>query len=373
MDKTSSEKINLLKAIAILVVVSGHLEFSLIPLFPPYSFQVMLFFFIAGVLFNPIYSFFEYFKRRFKSLIVPYFLYAFVYLIITLLIAPFVGKFWGVEINLFNEIVMPFLTGHQLDLISPLWFVPCLFITLLFYKGFSVVKLPVIKIKNFSIGEDFLKLVFYFALAFFAVYFQKFAQNISLLWLFRSAFALLFVHFGYLYRKYIIENKEDFCKKNFIKSNFFSSRIFCFVVIVQSILWLTNKDFTPQDGIGLHFLLVWGEYNNLIVPILTSLSGIWISLFIVEILYDKIKDWNFLKKIGQNSYHIMANHILIFNIITYSILYFKGIPFDVKNNADIYWFYCPLKTTYFYFIIGIMISTCLGEIIKKAKKFIQIH
>ena len=40
-------KINLLKALAILVVVSGHLEFSLIPLFPPYSFQVMLFFFIV--------------------------------------------------------------------------------------------------------------------------------------------------------------------------------------------------------------------------------------------------------------------------------------------------------------------------------------
>ncbi len=58
-----SNKINLLKALAISVVVAGHLEFSLIPMFPPYSFQVPLFFFIAGMLFNPKYNFSEYFKK----------------------------------------------------------------------------------------------------------------------------------------------------------------------------------------------------------------------------------------------------------------------------------------------------------------------
>ena len=40
MDKMFSMKINLLKALAILIIVAGHLEFSLIPIFPPYSFQV---------------------------------------------------------------------------------------------------------------------------------------------------------------------------------------------------------------------------------------------------------------------------------------------------------------------------------------------
>ena len=60
MSKVFNNKINLLKALAILVIVSGHLEFSLIPMFPPYSFQVVLFFFIAGMLFNPEYSFVEF-------------------------------------------------------------------------------------------------------------------------------------------------------------------------------------------------------------------------------------------------------------------------------------------------------------------------
>lgn len=92
MNEIFSNKINLLKALAIMVVVAGHLEFSLIPAFPPYSFQVMLFFFIAGVLFNPKYGFIEYFKKRFKSLMIPYFLYAIAYFGITALATPITGK-----------------------------------------------------------------------------------------------------------------------------------------------------------------------------------------------------------------------------------------------------------------------------------------
>lgn len=331
MNDIFSNKINLLKALAIMIVVAGHLEFSLIPMFPPYSFQVMVFFFIAGILFNPNYKFIEYFKRRFKSLLVPYFLYAAAYLLITGAVTPVIGKFWGEKITLYNEIVMPFLTGHQLDLISPLWFVPCLFISLLIYKIFSYIKC-----------SDYLKSVVYFALALLAIHFQNFAKDVNLLWIFRSMYALLFIHLGVLYKTQI----QD-------KVNIFTPKVFYLILIVQSLLWLTNKDFTAFDGVGLHFLLVWGQYNNWVVPILTSLTGIWMCLFLVELLFDKIKNWTFLNKIGLNSYHIMANHLLVFNIITYLFLYFKGIPFDIKNNADIYWFYCPLKTTYFYFIAGI--------------------
>ena len=174
-------------------------------------------------------------------------------------------------------------------------------------------------------------------------------------------FAIFFIDLGYLYKNNI-ENKF----------NIFTPKILSFVLILQSILWLTNKDFTPQDGIGLHFLLVWGQYNNLIVPILTGLTGIYISMFLVEIIFEKVKNWKFLQIIGQNSYHIMANHLLIFNIITYSILAIKGIDFSVKNNADIYWFYCPLKTTYFYFIVGIILTTYTGEFFKFINQKIRL-
>ena len=41
--KEFSNKVNVLKAFAILLVVSGHLEFSLFGMFTPYSFQLALF------------------------------------------------------------------------------------------------------------------------------------------------------------------------------------------------------------------------------------------------------------------------------------------------------------------------------------------
>ena len=50
-----STKVTLLKALAILLVVSGHLEFSLMGMFTPYSFQLALFFFISGYLFKEKY------------------------------------------------------------------------------------------------------------------------------------------------------------------------------------------------------------------------------------------------------------------------------------------------------------------------------
>ncbi len=336
-----NNKINILKAFAILLVVSGHLEFSLIPMFPPYSFQVVLFFFIAGMLFKPEYGFFEFFKRRIKSLMLPYILYVIVYLGITFWIAPYVGKLWCMPVTLKNELLMPFLTGHQIDLISPLWFVPQLFTSLIIYK----------------ILHKHLNIFWYFAFALFSIQLGKFADNLWILYLLRTMFSLLFIEAGYLYKTKI----ED-------KINIFTFKILGFVLVLQSLLWFTNKDFTPADGVGLSYILVWGEFDNWIVPILTGFTGIWICLYLVNLLYDKIKTWDFLQKVGQNTYHIMANHLLVFNIITYSILAIKGLPFDIKNNADIYWFYFPLKTTYFYFVVGIIATTYLGEFLKYFSK-----
>ena len=78
-----------------------------------------------------------------------------------------------------------------------------------------------------------------------------------------------------------------------------------------------NRDFTPEHGIGLSYVLVWGRFDNqLIVPILTSLTGIWASLFVVKILYPYFKNVKFIQDMGNVTYHIMANHLLVMYIIT---------------------------------------------------------
>lgn len=102
--KEFSNKVNILKALAILLVVSGHLEFSLFGMFTPYSFQLALFFFISGYLFKEKYlnEVTTFIQRRAKSLLVPYFLYNAFYLGVTVLIFKLTGKFWGMPISLKN-------------------------------------------------------------------------------------------------------------------------------------------------------------------------------------------------------------------------------------------------------------------------------
>ena len=102
MDKVFSEKINMLKALAIILVVSGHLEFSVFGMFPPYSFQLALFFFISGMLFKDKYvnNIKEYFVKRIKSLLVPYFAYETVYLGITYIVYKYSGIFLGDTVSL---------------------------------------------------------------------------------------------------------------------------------------------------------------------------------------------------------------------------------------------------------------------------------
>lgn len=133
MNSVISDKINILKAIAIALVVSGHLEFSIFGMFPPYSFQLALFFFISGMLFKDKYldNVQEFIKRRVKSLLVPYFLYSAFYCVLTVVIFKLTGKFWGMDLSFKNFFITPFLNGHQFDLSCPLWFVPQLFITMM--------------------------------------------------------------------------------------------------------------------------------------------------------------------------------------------------------------------------------------------------
>ena len=139
MGKEFFNEINILKALAIMLVVSGHLEFSLLGMFPPYSFQIALFFFISGYLFKDKYlnDVQTYLKQRVKSLLVPYFLYSVFYVVVTIFIYKLTGVFWGEPITLKNFFITPFLNGHQLDLACPLWFVAQLFMTLIVFLFLS--------------------------------------------------------------------------------------------------------------------------------------------------------------------------------------------------------------------------------------------
>ena len=351
MDKVFSDKINILKALAITLVVSGHLEFRMFDMFPPYSFQLTLFFFISGMLFKDKYldSVFEFIKRRVKSLLVLYFLYSAFYAIVTVVIDKLTGKFWGMELSLKNFFITPFLNGHQFDLSCPMWFVPQLFITMicfLFFQRFLREK------------SEWVHFIIYAIMGFGAIPLSKmFPLDPFFLIIIRVMFSLFFVYLGHFYTKKVQGNY-----------NIFTPKILAAVLCFQAILWHFNRDFDPTHGIGLSYVLVWARFDSqMIVPVLTSITGIWFSLFFIHVTYDYLKDIKFIKLVGENTYHIMANHLFIMYLITAAIFWFNGIPISERNNHNIYWIFNPVQNTYLYFVLTMIITTYTGAGLKWLK------
>lgn len=349
-----STKVNILKALAILLVVSGHLEFSLLGMFTPYSFQLALFFFISGYLFKDKYidDVFTFVKRRVQTLLVPYFLYNAFYLGVTVLIAKLTGHFWGKEITLKNFFITPFLNGHQFDLSCPLWFVTQLFMTM-------IVFLFLFRTLKKSIDNKYFHLTVFTILGVLAIPVSKmFPVDPMTLVVIRTMFSVFFVYLGYHYKHYIEQHID-----------IFTAKWFGVIIVVQSLLWMFNRDYDPEHGIGLSYVLVWARFDQqLIVPIITALTGIWASLLAVKIAYPYVKDIKFVKLMGENTYHIMANHLLVMYVITAIFLKINGIPIAERANHDIYWIYNPVQTTYLYFVLTMVVSTYIGVGLKFLKK-----
>lgn len=356
MDKIFSDKINILKALAIVLVVSGHLEFRFFDMFPPYSFQLALFFFISGMLFKEKYldNVADFIKRRVKSLLLLYFLYSAFYAIVTIILAKLTGKFWGMDLNLYNFFVTPFLNGHQFDLSCPMWFVTQLFITMVTFLFLERM------FRNLSTTK---KSIIYTLMGFSAIPLSKvFPLTPVFLVIIRTMFSLFFVYLGHFYIKKIHGNY-----------NIFTPKILGIVLCLQAVLWHFNRDFDPVHGIGLSYVLVWARFDSqIIVPVLTSITGIWFSLFFIEITYNYLKDIKFVRLIGENTYHIMANHLFVMYIITAVILKLNGIPISERNTHNIYWIFNPVQNTYLYFILTMIITTYTGVFLKRIKKRLPV-
>ena len=351
MDKIFSDKINILKALAITLVVSGHLEFRLFDMFPPYSFQLTLFFFISGMLFKDKYldCVLEFIKRRIKSLLVLYFLYSAFYAGVTVLLAKLTGKFWGMELSFKNFFITPFLNGHQFDLSCPMWFVTQLFMTMITFLFVQ---------RQLREQKEWVHAALYTLMGFAAIPLSKIIElDAFSLIIIRIMFSLFFVYLGHLYTTKIHGNY-----------NIFTPKILGAVLCIQAVLWHFNRDFDPTHGIGLSYVLVWARFDSqIIVPVLTSITGIWFSVFFIDVTYNYLKDIKFIKLIGENTYHIMANHLFVMYIITAVIFWFNGIPISERNEHNIYWIFNPVQNTYLYFVLTMVITTYIGVCLKFIK------
>lgn len=123
------EYIDIARGIGILLVVMGHNDFALVSPFAYqviYSFHMPLFFFLSGYFINTTIGFWDFFKKRFNSLLKPF--------LFTLFLIYFgslsFGKM-GFETAILRIVKSLYGTGRYIDWVQ-LWFLPHLFVVSLY-------------------------------------------------------------------------------------------------------------------------------------------------------------------------------------------------------------------------------------------------
>ncbi len=123
------EYIDIARGIGILLVVLGHNDFGYISPFGYqviYSFHMPLFFFLSGFFLNPSIPFFEFFKKRFNSLLKPY--------LFTLFMIYFTSisfEKMSFQTAITRIVKSLYGTGRYIDWVQ-LWFLPHLFVVSLY-------------------------------------------------------------------------------------------------------------------------------------------------------------------------------------------------------------------------------------------------
>lgn len=118
------EYLDIAKGIGILLVVLGHNDFEVISLFVQrliYSFHMPLFFFLSGYFLNTAIPFFSFIKKRFHTLLKPFF-----FTIFLIYFTSVSFEKMGFNTAITRIVKSLYGSGHYLDWVQ-LWFLPHLF------------------------------------------------------------------------------------------------------------------------------------------------------------------------------------------------------------------------------------------------------
>lgn len=280
------------KGLAVILVVYCHNN----PIFNEYiySFHVPLFFLVSGM-FHKIQSdaksIFYAIRKRFKFLIIPYFLWA----ILLYLFWFFLGRHYGDSVDLNysvqDNLIGVFVAqgGHEfMDWGVQLWFIPCLFMV---YCLFSVIGL--IKKRILRCICVFLFLILgYFLKDIFPWYIWSF--DVSLI-------ALVFYSIGFETKGFLLLNKDKY----------HILLIFIFMVLHLSLYRFNGRIDMYQSDYGNSILLF------LINGVLGSLAYIY--------LFKTFSKITFLSFLGENTIPILAMHLRSMTVIKGVLLFIFGI------------------------------------------------
>jgi len=123
------EFLDIARGIGILLVVLGHNDFGAIsPFFHQviYSFHIPLFFFLSGYFINASVPFFDFFKKRFHSVLKPY-----LFTIVLIYFTSVSFEKMGFQTAIGRIVKSLYASGYYIDWVQ-LWFLPHLFVVSLY-------------------------------------------------------------------------------------------------------------------------------------------------------------------------------------------------------------------------------------------------
>ena len=328
-DEKIDYRFKMLYAISMVMVVAGHVTYeggvSLFSnWFPYYGFHLALFMFCSGYFYNPYVEtdIFQYLLKNIRKLIIPLYIYNFIYgLISELLILK--GFTFSYPLNFYNLFISPLINGHAFALNLGGWFIAPLFMV----KIFSVILFKLLKkIKLYK--YQFLICIILGAVG---ISLANYGYNQNL-WLALTRF-LYFIPFYSLgvYYKNVLEIKT---------SKIPNIYYFGFILFIQLTICCIYKT-TPA------YSQAWmqGFNSNPFVPILVGFIGIAFWMRIVIILEPVLGHSKYINLIANNTFSIMMNQFIGFMFIKviYAVLCKLKIAF-----FDFDWILFKSEKMYYY-------------------------
>ncbi len=303
-----------LKALGILLVVLGHNSIDHLSNKIIFSFHMPLFFFVSGLLFyqsviTKMDSFPDFIKKRARSILIPYFLFSFltygywliIHYIFLLLNSGYNHRFEPIKafFGIFVSNGAEGLLIHN----PPLWFMTCLFVTVLLFASYYFL----------SEGDNHILLIMvvFSALTGFLLS-KNTTLEFQLPWGIDIALtAVVFYSLGYWMMK-MTPSKRD----NVLRSN-------TLLIIAVSILACSLAANDARIEMG----------KNLYGSILSFYSGAVSGIYIVTWCCVRIPRSKIMQYLGANTIIILALHTQVLGLIKYFQQYVMGLPHTFGNKS----------------------------------------
>ncbi len=326
------------KALAIVDVVLRHKYWP----FSSFLFiasSIPLFLFLSGYFYkadgekNPL----RFIVKKFKRLMILYFVYNAIYALITYLIFIKNGVVMGHLPNWYNFFIQPFVDGQQYTLINPMWFIPFFFIVQTIYMFSSRFMRRLTK-------DEFTHFLVFTCLGLGGFCLRNVASpesSVAQTFLLKMMVGVFFISLG------------RFFAQKMSHINIYQVKYLILAMAIRGALFIEfNSPCYNFAGAG------FTELSGLFYSVIDIYFLLYLSRVLSRYpLLDRI-----LSKVGSNTYHIMANHMLVFLVIDTAITRYRGVdPNNPFNDILAY-------TWWIYMLAGIGIPTCIGIVSKYFKK-----